>query len=70
MVCNDLDDESAEWLLSWLGPEPSRPVMEPVTVATPTPTVDSTFVLRERDEAKSFVSCDDGSRRAPLGGAL
>jgi len=51
MFCNDLDDDTAAWLLSKLGPEPPGPFSEPVTVATAPPGVASTYVLLLRDEA-------------------
>ena len=51
MFCNDLDDETAAWLMSQLGPEPPGPMTEAVTVATSPPGVESTYVLLERDEA-------------------
>ncbi len=51
MFCNDLDEETAAWLLSRLVREPPGPMTEAVTVATPPPGVGSTYVLLERDEA-------------------
>jgi pimeloyl-ACP methyl ester carboxylesterase len=51
MFCNDLDADTAAWLLSRLGPEPPGPISEPVRVATSPPGVPSTYVLLERDEA-------------------
>lgn len=49
MFCNDLDDETAAWLLGKLGPEPPGPMAEPVRVARLPPGVASTYVLLERD---------------------
>ncbi len=51
MFCNDLDEETSRWLLSRLGPEPPGPMAENVTVATGPPSVPSTYILLEKDEA-------------------
>ncbi len=51
MFCNDLDEETTDWLLDRVGPEPPGPMTEPVTVATTPPGIASTYVLLERDEA-------------------
>ena len=51
MFCNDLDEETAAWLLGQLGPEPPGPTAEPVTVARLPSRVPSTYILLERDEA-------------------
>lgn len=51
MFCNDLDEDTAAWLLAQLGPEPPGPMAEPITVAGSPSGVGSTYVLLERDEA-------------------
>jgi len=51
MFCNDLDAETAAWLLGNLGPEPAGPMREPVSVAQPPAGVAATYILLERDEA-------------------
>ncbi|MEN8161650.1 MAG: alpha/beta hydrolase, partial [Myxococcota bacterium] len=51
MFCNDLDEETAAWLLGQLGPEPPGPLSEPVRVASGPADVPSTYILLERDEA-------------------
>lgn len=51
MFCNDLDEETAAWLLDRLGPEPSGPMREPAALASLPPGVPSTYILLERDEA-------------------
>jgi len=51
MFCNDLDEETAEWLIGHLGDEPPGPMAELVSCATSPPGVESTYVVLERDEA-------------------
>ena len=51
MFCNDLDDETAAWLLSHVGPEPPGPMAEPVVAVALPEDLDSTYILLERDEA-------------------
>jgi len=51
MFCNDLDDETASWLLKQLGPEPPGPMLEPVPSSIAHTGVESTYILLERDEA-------------------
>lgn len=51
MFCNDLDEQSAEWLLSQLGPEPPGPMAERLGRLTLPPGLPTTYVLLERDEA-------------------
>jgi pimeloyl-ACP methyl ester carboxylesterase len=51
MFCNDLDDETAAWLLSHLGPEPPGPMAEPVPPVALPDELPSTYILLERDEA-------------------
>ncbi len=51
MFCNDLDEDTASWLLARLGPEPPGPMAESVEVARLPPGVASSYVLLERDEA-------------------
>ena len=51
MFCNDLDDETAAWLLSHLGPEPPGPMDEPIAAVALPASLESTYILLERDEA-------------------
>lgn len=50
MFCNDLDPETAAWLLDRLGDEPPGPMHEPVVRAA-IEQVPTTYILLERDEA-------------------
>jgi pimeloyl-ACP methyl ester carboxylesterase len=51
MFCNDLDDETREWLLSRLGPEPPGPLAQPLAPAALPADLASTYILLERDQA-------------------
>lgn len=49
MFCNDLDEDTARWLLARLEPEPPGPMREPaLTIAGG---IKSTYILLERDQA-------------------
>jgi len=50
MFCNDLDEETASWLVNRLVPEPPGPMAEGVAVAVSPLEVESVYVLLEKDE--------------------
>jgi len=50
MFCNDLDEETSQWLLSRLCPEPPGPMAQPLAPAPLPAGIDSIYVLLERDE--------------------
>jgi len=49
MFCNDLDDETSEWLLERLADEPAGPMNEPVVKVRLPPELPTTYILLERD---------------------
>jgi len=51
MFCNDLDPDTAAWLLARLGPEPAGPMREPVPAVALPAGLPASYVLLERDEA-------------------
>ena len=51
MFANDLSDVDAQWMLERLGPEPPRPMEEPVVVDRPPSDVPSTYVVLAKDRA-------------------
>jgi len=50
MFCNDLDEETSQWLLSQLCEEPPRLMEEPVKISQAPPGLACTFVVLGRDE--------------------
>ena len=51
MFCNDLDEDTASWLLSNLREDPVRPFTDPVSIATLPAGIPSTYILLEKDLA-------------------
>ena len=50
MFCNDIDEETSQWLMSQLCDEPPLPMQTPVEITRPPKGVPSTYVLLEQDE--------------------
>jgi pimeloyl-ACP methyl ester carboxylesterase len=51
MFCNDLDETSARWLLSSLGPEPAAGLVTPVTRKGFPRTIPITYIVLTKDQA-------------------
>ena len=51
MFCNDLDEETAQWLMSHLREDPVKPLTEPVQITGLPDGVPSTYVVLEQDRA-------------------
>ncbi len=49
--CNDMDEETAQWLLGKLGPEPSLPFSAPVCREGFSSTIPVTYIVLLRDQA-------------------
>lgn len=48
--CSDLDEESAQWLVEHLGPQPPGVMTEAVTRVAGPPEIPSTYIVLDKDE--------------------